>query len=644
MDKISSCTLDCPDTCSIVIKKNRQGKAVPTGNSDHPFTRGFICAKGRRALERIKSPLRITTPLIRTGGKRDGGFQPASWDRALDLVAEKIKALCSQPAAMLHVRYYGFRGVFSEGSNYLFDRLGAASTHGALCDNAGCAAFLADFGALEMNAPEELLNSGHIVNWGKDFSRSSLHLGAMVNQARKKGSCVTTISPGGDGNAPYTDHAICIRPGTDRFLAGAVIKQLDEQGMILTQAAARANGLSSFLKTLRDQDMVSLLMACDCSRSDLDRLAGIYSDALNRPAATLLGWGIQRYLFGGENVRYINALAFLSGQLGIDGGGTYFNVSSGRNINAGWADRGGKPCRTLLLPRIGQEILAADPPIRFLLTDGTNIVNQAPDSQTIQRALETIDFKVVVDAFMTDTASLADVILPCALDHEREEIVGSCFHNMINYSGAVFPPVGEARPDFHIMADLAHRLGIDFPQRKEILAGCLDTPFVDTSGGHGTLLARLKKTGFLGTSHPEIAWKGLVFAHPDGKYRLPEKLNPEPPAPREFPLHLLSLVNRDYIHSQIPEAVQKGLPRVWINPESPAMAGLDPSEPVFLATGLGRMAVSLCFARDLHLLTLIIRRGGWIKHGRCVNPLVEPLVTDMGENAAYYSQYARLEN
>ena len=644
MEQISSCTLDCQDTCSIVAEKNRQGRVVLKGNPDHPFTQGFICAKGRRALERITSPLRITTPLIRTGGKRDGVFQPASWDSALDLVAKKIKALCSEPAAMLHVRYYGFRGVFSEGSNYLFDRLGATSTRGALCDNAGCAAFLADFGALEMNAPQELLNAGHIVNWGKDFSRSSLHLGAMVNRARKRGTCVTTISPGGDGNAPYTDHAICIRPGTDRFLAGAVVKRLDEQGMILARAAVRATGVPAFLEILREQDMASFLTACDCNQCDLDRLVGIYSDPLNRPAATLMGWGIQRYLFGGENVRYINALAFLSGQLGIGGGGSYFNVSSSRNINARWADRGGKPCRTLLLPKIGQEILAADPPIRFLLIDGTNVVNQAPDSKTIQRALETVDFKVVVDAFMTDTASLADVILPCALDHEREEIVGSCFHNMINYSRALFPPVGEARPDFQIMADLAHRLGIDFPQRAEVLADCLNTSFVDTSGGHGAILAQLKRTGFLETCHPEIAWKDLVFAHPDGKCRLPEKLNPEPPAPRGFPLHLLSLVNRDFIHSQIPEAAQKGLPRVWINPESPVMAGLDPSEPVFLATGLGRMAVKVCFAEDLHRLTLIIRRGGWIKHGRCVNPLVEPLVTDMGENAAYYSQYARLEN
>jgi hypothetical protein len=135
-----------------------------------------------------------------------------------------------------------------------------------------------------------------------------------------------------------------------------------------------------------------------------------------------------------------------------------------------------------------------------------------------------------------------------------------------------------------------------------------------------------------------------VFAHGDGNYSLPETLSAEAPPPDGFPLHLLSLVNRDFLHSQIPEEKQQGLPNVWINPDSPVMAELDRSAPIFLATSLGRMPVKLCFLDDLHPFSLIIRRGGWMKHGRCVTPLIEPRISDMGETAAYYSQYARLEN
>jgi anaerobic selenocysteine-containing dehydrogenase len=212
MKQISSCTLDCQDTCSTVVKTDADGRVSITGNPDHPFTRGVICAKGKRAFQRLTSPHRITTPLL----KRAGTFEPTSWARALDLIAEKLKALRHEPATILHVRGYGYRGVFSEGSNYLFNLLGASSTRGSLCDEAGCTAFIADFGALEMNAPEELLNAGHMVNWGKDFSRSSLHLAGMVKKARKKGCSITTISPGGDGNKSYSDHLIRIRPANLR--------------------------------------------------------------------------------------------------------------------------------------------------------------------------------------------------------------------------------------------------------------------------------------------------------------------------------------------------------------------------------------------------------------------------------------------
>ncbi|MCP4119066.1 MAG: molybdopterin-dependent oxidoreductase [Desulfobacteraceae bacterium] len=640
MKQISSCTLDCQDTCSTIIKTDDDGRVSISGNPDHPFTRGVICAKGKRALQRRTSPHRITTPLI----KRAGSFEPVSWDAALDLVAKKIKALRHEPAAMLHVRNYGYRGVFAEGSNYLFNLLGASATRGSLCDEAGCTAFIEDFGALEMNAPEELLNAGHIVNWGKDFSRSSIHLAGLVKNARKKGCGITTISPGGDGNRAYSDHLIRIRPGTDRFLAAAVIKAMLEQGLASPRAMDRASGLADFMALINGQTLDGLLTACDCKRPDLDHLLNIYADPGGIPVASIMGWGIQRYLFGGENVRYINALAFLSGQVGIRGGGIYFNIPSSRSINTGWAGKAGSPCRALLLPRIGLELLEADPGIKLLLADGTNFVNQAPDSKTIQQAMEKIDFKVVVDAFMTDTARLADVILPCALDHEREEILGSCFHTVVNYSAPVFPPAGDARCDFEIMAGLADRLALPFPNREDILADALDINAIGNAQNHENSIAELRETGFIKTAHPDIAWEGLRFAHGDGNYRLPDTLGEEAPPPDGFPLHLLSLVNRDFLHSQIPEEKQQGLPNVWINPDSPVLAGLDRTAPIFLATPLGRMPVKLCFLDDLHPFSLIIRRGGWMMHGQCANHLIGPKISDMGETAAYYSQYARLEN
>ncbi len=499
---LSACTLDCQDTCSTIVQRGfKNGKETITikGNPDHPFTRGLICRKGRNALRRLKSPERITTPLF----KQNGLFHPISWDAALDLTAKKIKALRPTPSAMLHVRHYGYRGVLSNGSKYLFNVLGASTTCGALCDDAGCTAYMEDFGALEMNDPTELLHADHIINWGKDLSRSSIHLMDLIKQARHRGCCITTISPGGDGNKKISDRMIRVRPGRDRFLAAAIIKVILERDLEDASAVSHVQNFHSFREMVTAPSLSALLKACDCSTDDLEYLVealtarktdcnagkketphAFETDAdtllhhngkedlntADRAAvAILMGWGIQRYRFGGETVRYLNALSFLTGHVGQSGGGTYFNISSGRNLNSDWVSAAGSPARALLLPRIGKEILHADPPIEFLLADGSNFVNQAPDAATTIKAMEAIPFKVVIDAFMTDTASRADLILPCALDYEREEIVGSCLHNYVNYAAPLFAPSGAARCDFDIMADLASRLKISFPTKEAIL-------------------------------------------------------------------------------------------------------------------------------------------------------------------------------
>ena len=667
--KISACTLDCQDSCSTIVRQNKDGSVSITGNPDHPFTRGFICSKGRKALERLKSAERILTPLVRQGS----GFIPSSWEDALDLVAEKISVLRDTPESILHIRHYGFRGVLSDAGNYLFNALGAATTRGALCDEAGIAACMADFGALEMNDPGEILKAAFMVNWGRDFFRCSVHLTQMVKAFRKQGKPVISISPGGDGNASLSDQVIRIRPGTDRFLASAVIKVLLYRNLVSPRVLSRASGFDVLKTILNRHSLASLLSRCECSSKELEILVDMY--AHNGPVATIVGWGLQRYIFGGETVRFINALAFLSGNIGITGGGTYFNISSGRNINSKWVNRPGRPSRTFLLPDIGREILMADPPVKFLLTDGGNFVNQAPNAVQNIKAMEKIPFKVAVDAFMTDTAMRSDVILPCALNYEREEILGSCLHNFVNYASCVFSPPGEARADFHIMEELAGRLGIPFPEKEDIIRNALIPEFFSETRAdknHGQVyrhngqseiidnliprklvcntfindprLTTLKKKGFIKADHPDVAWKDLRFAHSDGKYKLPELLSPEPEPPADYPLHLLSLINRHYMHSQIPEALQKGLPKLWINPESPGLDNLDRTSLVFLSTSLGRMAVELHYLDDLHPMAVIIRRGGWIKHGNSVNPLIEPKITDIGETAAYYSQYARLEN
>lgn len=633
---ITACNLDCPDSCSIRVSRDREGGLLIRGNPDHPFTRGFTCRKIRDYPRRLSHPDRIRTPLLR----RDGVFSPLSWEAALDLCAEKIQSLRREPAAILHLHGEGAKGVLKAGPSLFFGLLGASTTRGCLCDGTGIAAVIADFGALDMNDLDDLRNAQGIVNWGKDLSRTSIHTAALIREARKRGTPVLTVSPGGDGNGPFSDEFIRIRPGADRFLAAAVLRLFLDRGGFDPALLERSSNGTLLEKRLRDLPVEHLVSACDVPLGDVERLFSFYRD--RRPAATLIGWGLQRYRFGGENVRWINGLAFLSGNLGIRGGGSYFNVSSRRNFNLGWAlSFDSRRIRKLFLPAIGKEIReAANPPIKMIWVNGFNVVNQAPDSGAIADAFDKVDFTVVVDAFMTDTAIRADLVLPCTLNFEQEDIIGSYLHNYIQYARPAVPPPEGCRDDFAIMAELGKRLDppVILPPREACLRLSLQSPFLDVS------LEELRTRGYAKASREPVAFRGGAFGHPDGKCRLPETLHEEPPPPPAYPLILLSLIRGDAIHSQIPPEDQGGLPVACVGPGCPADLGTDMDGTVAcLVSPLGRMTVRLRVLDDLHPRVVLYRRGDWMRFGGGVNRIISAAFTDMGNGTAYYSQCVRLE-
>ena len=174
-------------------------------------------------------------------------WRQITWEEALNLCAEKIQTLRSQPKAILHIKGDGAKGAMKAATALFFSILGTSRTIGSLCDAAGFMAYIHDFGSRKNNDIHDLVNAARIVNWGKDFSRSSIHTAAIIRKARKKGARVLTISPGGDGNDLYSDERICIRPGADRFLAAAVIRRLREDRQIPSELLIHSKKPEKFL-------------------------------------------------------------------------------------------------------------------------------------------------------------------------------------------------------------------------------------------------------------------------------------------------------------------------------------------------------------------------------------------------------------
>jgi len=636
MNKITACTMDCPDACSLIISSDDDSRINLKGNPEHPITAGFTCAKIRDHIERLKSSDRILHPMLRT----EDGWQAISWDEALDLCAHKIQQLRHEPKTILHIHGSGAKGVLKEAGALLFNLLGTSRTWGSLCDAAGYMAYIRDFGSRKNNHIHDLLNAAVIVNWGRDLSRSSVHTAAIVRKARRNGTRILTISPGGDDSDGYSDEHLRIRPGTDRFLAAAVIRRFAEQDHIPKAILKQTKDPQKFLSLISANPLEQLLDACGISANDLDLLFKVY--ASRKPVATLVGTGLQRYAHGGENVRFINALALISGHIGESGGGSYFQLHSYRNLNLEWIDGDQrKPRRSFPLPAIAREILAArKPPVKMIWVNCTNVVNQAPDSRGIVRAFKRVDFKVVVDAFFNDTARQADLILPARLMLEQQDIIGSFLHEYVQYAPAALEAPGEARDDHWILSEIAKRLDppIALPDPDTCFRSALDSPYLNTS------LEQIRAQKSVRSNRPEIAYADLRFDHGDGKYRFPSHLHPEPSAPADYSLRLLTLVRRKAQHSQMLPGQQEIPPKAWIAPESPTWTDLDPNKDIYLVSPLGRLKVSLKTMPGLHPQVVLYRRGDWMCLGGGVNQLIEARLTDMGSGAAFYSQYVRLEN
>ncbi len=632
---LTACTMDCPDACSLLVSVGPDGDISIEGNPGHPVTDGFVCAKIRHHGRRLSNSHRILRPLVKRGGE----WRTISWDVALDLCAERIERYRREPLSILYFHGEGAKGVLKQAGRLFFSRLGASRVRGSLCDSAGYRACLIDFGSRESNDLVDILNARAVVNWGKDLSRSSLHLAALVRKARKQGARVITISPGGDGNGPFSDVTVSIRPGTDRFLAAAVARCFVEGNGVDPDIERCAANWPAFRALLEKHPIESLLARCDVTADDMEEVLRVYRES--SPVATVIGAGLQRYGFGGENVRFINALALISGNIGCAGGGSYFHLNSLRNLNLSWTKGKGEKTRALRMPLIGSDMLDADdPPIRMLWSDGSNMVNQAPNSGQIAGALDRIPFKVAVDAFMTDTAERADLVLPSTLMLEQEDIVASYMHDYVQYVKAVVDPPGEARSDFRILSDLGKRLSppVILPDAEDCLRASLDSPCLDVT------LEELRERGFVRAQRPSIAYEGNRFDHPDGKYRFPEMLHDAPSLPAEFPLHLLTLVRRDAMHSQILPDDQDAPPVVRVAPDSSALRGIDRQKDVYMVSPLGRMKICLATLSGLHPQVALYRRGDWIKQGGGVNQLVREGLTDMGTGASFYDQCVRLEN
>jgi len=637
---LTTCTRDCPDGCSMLATV-REGRLVALkGNPDHPVTRGFLCRRSRDYIRRVYSPNRILHPMKRASG----GWVRVSWDEALDMAAERI-ALYRDRYGTLSIMHYqdnGSMAALKMLNSRFFNLLGGATTaSGTLCGGAGIAGQTMDFGYRTAHEPTDIPNSRLVILWGRNPMVTNVHLVPFLKMAKANGATLVLIDPVRTRTAELCDLHYQPIPGSDGYLAAAMGKLLLESGLVDWDFIERhTEGFSDYRAALDRLPLPWLADQCGIPLDDIRRLADMYGST--RPASIWAGWGLQRREFGAEIYRLLDALAALTGNIGVPGGG----VNHGMEEREYWdwglkAPEAAKVQRWIPKATLGEGLLAAnDPPVKMIVVTGANPANQAPDSLKVREAFARTEFVVVVDSFLTDTADMAHLFLPTTSPFEEEDLVGSYGHQWLGPVNRVIEPLGEARTDLEIFQGLAERLGMagmegSATQWLRRLAAPLE-PL-------GITLEMLQRGPVRHPTAPTVPFQDRRFPTPSGRFCFTSDVPPNPVSSRDGRFVLISSHPETSVHSQIlPEDQGKPL-QVRVNPEDAAALGLRNGDPLVLSALDGRVEGLALLDATMRRGTLQCDQGGWLKFGVGVNRVVPGILSRHGLCAGFYEAMVRVE-
>jgi anaerobic selenocysteine-containing dehydrogenase len=617
----------------------RDGRIVShRADPRNPITRDFLCVKGNRYVRRFSSPDRIVRPLLRKGN----GWEPIPWDEALDLIARKLEQTRKEsgPLSTLWAQYSGSLSLL----NLFMPRVfwihmgGSTATRGGISIDALQAAQERDFGACLVHDPQDLLHSRNIVIWGRNPAVTHVHLMPFIREARENGASLTVVDPRYSETARLSDRHIAPRPGADGYLALAVAREVRRRrGTIPEALARRAADLDGYLRLLdrfRDED---LLRETDVTGKEVSHLASCYLEG--GPCATFLGLGINWWKQGGAHSRLIHSLIYLSGNVGIPGGGAnFFNMEFPfstrlfREEMEKAAQRGVRvtPPRRILLPMLGSEIeRAEDPPVRLAWFSMFNPAASAPDTNRLKMALRRLDFVIVTEQFMTATARCADLVLPATTYLEEEDVMYSHGNSYMGPVHPAVPPRGEARSNMRIFQDLAERLGFG-----AALAG-KPWDWINRAWApleeQGITMQAVKK-GPVRRNQPTVPYKDGPFPTPDNKFRFITSYDGRPEPSDGF--WLLMVKRRSFLNSQLLEEEAEPLPAVALNPAVMAEKGITDGGRVWVWNALDRVEALARSSPRTRRDVAELAPSMWKGDEGGINRLRPAALSDLGPTAA----------
>ena len=601
---LSVCAYDCPDSCGMVATC-REGRLVDLeGRKDNPYTRGFICHKGRRWVRDLRGQDRLTSPLVRRNGK----FVPISWDEALDMTARAIRSAVDRHG---HQSF-----LFYEGSGNLLmgnrvQRLlplmlgGGTMASGSLCAAEGKIGLARSYGTVGRDQPVAALASKSILLWGRNPAENSVHFLAILHDARREGARLGTIDIRATPTTDIGDSAWIVRPGSDLTLA----LYLCHEAIILRgEPKAAHEGYDAFKEACLLVSAEDAQEATGLSAEALHALVGFVAD--QSPLSIWTCTGLQRTRWGANLVHTIDTLGFLLGNHGVPGGGVWFEQGDHDLLPDDFAAVPGAQTRFMPRPNLGASLLQADPPVEAAMFVRGNHASQCPDAGKVLQFLEQCPFSVCLDWHMSVTARVCTLVLPTTVFLERgDDYVMSSFHDLLQKTTMVAEPPEGVRDELDIVRDIALRLGLP-----------------DRFTTERARLAEVESDARLAPAGPGM-WRLKEVPRIQGTFHFPSLVPDVPVEPGM--LRLITVHVRDYINGIDPnQARARVLPPVAsVSTRLARERGLTEGQKVTLHNAVGSLDVRIHLDKSIAAQTVVLPQGV-----EGVNLLVSPGLTPDGNS------------
>jgi anaerobic selenocysteine-containing dehydrogenase len=477
----AACPHDCPDACGVLITV-QDGRAIRVqGDPAHPVTRGFLCAKVAKYLDRVYSPDRALYPMrrVRPKGPAAGvcggiqAFERISWDEALDEIASRFRQVIAEfgSEAILPYSYGGTLGVLNGAcmDRRFFHRLGASQLARNICSEAGEAGLKSVIGAKLGTEPEQFRHSRLIICWAANIHATNVHLWPFIEEARRNGAKLVVIDPYRTRTAACADWFLPINPGTDGALALGMMHVIINEGLHDADYVVRHTlGFEQLREKVQAYPPVRVAAWTGISAEDIIRLAREY--ATTHPAVIRVNYGVQRSENGGMATRAITMLPCITGSWREIGGGLQLSTSDAPKLNKAALARPdfmqkalGRPARTVNMVELGQALNTLEnPPIKAMFVYSSNPAAVCPNHNDVIRGLLRPDlFTVVHEQFFTDTTDYADIVLPATTFFENKDLVYAYGHYYLQMSHQAIEPLGECHSNLETFRALAQRMGFD---------------------------------------------------------------------------------------------------------------------------------------------------------------------------------------